>query len=115
MDLPRLDLAAIGRLTFERPMRTRFPCLSLAKAALRDGGAMPAVLNAANEIAVAAFMAGQIGFYAISRRWLRVFARLFRRKLPAPATVADALAIDREARETARRLIVGAMTESARL
>ena len=66
MDLPRLDLAAIGRLSFDRPDEERFPCLSLAKAALQAGGAMPTVLNAANEIAVEAYMAGQIGFYDIS-------------------------------------------------
>ena len=66
MDLPRLDLAAIGRLSFERPDEGRFPCLSLAKAALQAGGAMPTILNAANEIAVEAYMAGQIGFYDIS-------------------------------------------------
>ena len=84
MDLPRLDLAAIGRLTFEDADETRFPCLSLAKAALRDGGAMPTVLNAANEIAVAAFMAGRIGFYAISETVERVCSR-FRRAFPAGA------------------------------
>ncbi len=86
MALPRLDLAAIGRLTFENADETRFPCLSLARAALRDGGAMPTVLNAANEIAVSAFMAGRIGFYAISETVERVCSIsrdvLCRRRLP---------------------------------
>jgi 1-deoxy-D-xylulose-5-phosphate reductoisomerase len=105
MDLPRLDLAAIGRLSFERPDEARFPCLSLAKAALQAGGAMPTILNAANEIAVEAFMAGHIGFYAIFETVERVCSTLSGRNIAAPATVSEALAIDEEAREAARRLI----------
>jgi len=105
MALPRLDLAAIGRLTFERPDETRFPCLSLAKAALRAGGAMPAVLNAANEIAVGAFMAGRIGFYEISECVENVCSTFARRNVSGPATVLDALALDQEAREAARRAL----------
>ncbi|MDX2258081.1 MAG: 1-deoxy-D-xylulose-5-phosphate reductoisomerase [Hyphomicrobiaceae bacterium] len=62
----RLDLAAIGTLTFEPPDETRFPCLRLARAALAAGGTMPAVLNAANEIAVAAFLEGRIGVLDIA-------------------------------------------------
>jgi 1-deoxy-D-xylulose-5-phosphate reductoisomerase len=60
--LPRLDLGEIGTLTFTRPDHDRFPCLALAWRALGAGGAMPAVLNAANEIAVARFLAGEISF-----------------------------------------------------
>lgn len=105
MDLPRLDLAAIGRLSFERADETRFPCLALARAALQAGGAMPTILNAANEIAVEAFMAGKIGFYAISEKVDQVCSAFSGRNLPAPATIADALAIDGEAREAARRLM----------
>ena len=56
-----LDLVAIGRLEFEAPDPVRFPALALARAALDAGGARPAILNAANEVAVAAFLAGQIG------------------------------------------------------
>jgi 1-deoxy-D-xylulose-5-phosphate reductoisomerase len=104
MELPRLDLAAIGRLTFEKPDETRFPCLSLAKAALETGGAMPTILNAANEIAVEAYMAGQIGFYDISEMVERVCST-FSGSVGAPATVAEALSIDGEARDSARRLI----------
>ncbi|MBF9232533.1 1-deoxy-D-xylulose-5-phosphate reductoisomerase [Microvirga alba] len=105
MDLPRLDLAAIGRLSFEKPDETRFPCLSLAKAALEAGGAMPTILNAANEIAVAAYMAGHIGFYDISKYVERVCSSFAGGSVAAPATVSDALVIDGEAREAARRLI----------
>lgn len=105
MDLPRLDLAAIGRLSFERPDETRFPCLSLAKAALQAGGAMPVALNAANEIAVEAFMAGRIGFYDISECVEAVCSSFARRNIPVPATVVDALAIDEEAREAARQVL----------
>ena len=61
-----LDLATIGRLDFEAPDLDRFPALRLARAAISDGGAKPAILNAANEVAVAAFLAGQIGFLDIA-------------------------------------------------
>ncbi|MBF9195191.1 1-deoxy-D-xylulose-5-phosphate reductoisomerase [Microvirga terrestris] len=105
MELPRLDLAAIGRLSFERPDEGRFPCLSLAKAALRAGGAMPTILNAANEIAVEAYLAGAIGFYDISEIVEKVCSTLSGRQILMPSTVAEALAIDQEARATARRLI----------
>ncbi|MCB8820694.1 1-deoxy-D-xylulose-5-phosphate reductoisomerase [Microvirga rosea] len=105
MALPRLDLAAIGRLSFENADEARFPCLALARAALRAGGAMPTILNAANEIAVAEFMAGKIGFYAISEKVELVCSSFAGRNLGAPATVSDALAIDEEAREAARQLM----------
>ena len=61
-----LDLAAIGQLTFEAPDTERFPALRLARSAIEQGGARPAILNAANEVAVAAFLAGQIGFLDIA-------------------------------------------------
>jgi 1-deoxy-D-xylulose-5-phosphate reductoisomerase len=64
--LPRLDLGSIGTLTFTPPDLERFPCLALAWRALRSGGAMPAVLNAANEIAVARFLADDISFNDIA-------------------------------------------------
>jgi 1-deoxy-D-xylulose-5-phosphate reductoisomerase len=104
MDLPRLDLAAIGRLTFERADEARFPCLALAKAALQAGGAVPTILNAANEIAVEAYMADRIGFYAISEI-VETVCSSFSGSGKAPATVAEALAIDGEARMMARRLV----------
>ncbi len=62
----RLDLAAIGALSFERPDLVRFPALGLARAALRTGGMAPAALNAANESAVEGFLAGRIGFLDIA-------------------------------------------------
>lgn len=64
---PRLDLAALGQLTFEKPDETRFPALRLAREALRAGGGAPTILNAANEVAVAAFLKGEIGFLDIAR------------------------------------------------
>ncbi len=64
---PRLDLARIGRLDFEEPDPVRFPALRLAREALRSGGGAPTVLNAANEIAVAAFLGCRIGFLDIAR------------------------------------------------
>jgi 1-deoxy-D-xylulose-5-phosphate reductoisomerase len=64
--LERLDLASVGSLTFEEPDRETFACLAIAEAAGRIGGSAPCVMNAANEIAVAAFLAGRIGFLAIS-------------------------------------------------
>jgi 1-deoxy-D-xylulose-5-phosphate reductoisomerase len=62
----RLDLATIGRLTFERPDEARFPCLGLAYRALHAGGTAPAVLNAANEVAVAAFLDGDLPYMSIA-------------------------------------------------
>lgn len=98
MNLPRLDLAAIGRLSFEKPDELRFPCLSLAKAALKSGGAMPTVLNAANEIAVEAYMAEKIGFYEISELVEAVCSSSVRRGIGAPGSVSEALEVDHEAR-----------------
>lgn len=60
-----LDLFDIARLNFEKPDEETFPCLRLARDAFAVGGSMPAVLNAANEVAVAAFLGEQIGFTAI--------------------------------------------------
>lgn len=93
-----LDLATIGRLDFEAPDLERFPALGLAMAALAAGGARPAVLNASNEIAVAAFLARSIGFLDIARI---VGDVLDRYDPPAPMTVEDVLAIDGEARRIA--------------
>lgn len=62
-----LDLAAIGRLDFEAPDTTRFPCIALARQAIAAGGSRPAVLNAANEVAVERFLKGEVGFCDIAR------------------------------------------------
>jgi 1-deoxy-D-xylulose-5-phosphate reductoisomerase len=67
LDSPRLDLTGIGRLDFETPDTKRFPCLDLAYAALAADEAAPAVLNAANEVSVAAFLGGEIAFPAIAQ------------------------------------------------
>jgi 1-deoxy-D-xylulose-5-phosphate reductoisomerase len=64
--LPRLDLARAGRLDFSEPAHDRFPCLGLAYRALREGRTYPVVLNAANEVAVASFLQGRLGFTAIA-------------------------------------------------
>jgi 1-deoxy-D-xylulose-5-phosphate reductoisomerase len=63
--LPSLDLARAGQLEFHAPAHDRFPCLGLAYRALRAGGTLPAVLNAANEVAVEAFLDGKLGFASI--------------------------------------------------
>ena len=63
--LPRLDLTRAGRLDFLEPAHDRFPCLGLAYRALRAGGTAPVVLNAANEVAVASFLEGRLGFTSI--------------------------------------------------
>ena len=98
----RLDLARIGRLDFEAPDAVRFPALRLAREALEAGGARPAILNAANEVAVAAFLAGAIGFLDIASivaETLRCCDR------PAAQTVEDVLEIDRAARGEAARIM----------
>ena len=93
-----LDLAAIGRLDFEPADPVRFPALALARAALQAGGARPAILNAANEVAVAAFLAGKIGFLEIAA----IVADTLERYDPeAPATLDAVLAVDGEARRLA--------------
>ena len=71
----RLNLTDIGQLTFEAPDFERFPALRLARAALGRGGLAPTVLNAANEVAVQAFLDGAIGFTAIARTVERVIRR----------------------------------------
>ena len=79
----------------------RFPALALARAALEQGGAKPAILNAANEIAVASFLAKRIAFLDIAAL---VGAVLDRYDPPAPSSIDDVLAIDREARGRAAEL-----------
>jgi 1-deoxy-D-xylulose-5-phosphate reductoisomerase len=93
-----LDLVKIGRLDFEACDPVRFPALALARAALDAGGARPAILNAANEVAVAAFLARRIGFLEIAAI---VADTLERYDPPAPETLEAVLAIDGEARRMA--------------
>ncbi|MGQ0660478.1 1-deoxy-D-xylulose-5-phosphate reductoisomerase [Sphingosinicella sp.] len=98
----RLDLAAAGRLDFEAPDLGRFPALALAKAALAEGGAKPAILNAANEIAVASFLECRIGFLDIATLVGEVLAGY---APGAPGSIDAVLEIDREARRAATDLI----------
>jgi len=95
-----LDLAAGEPLSFERPDLQRFPALGLALSALAEGGAKPAILNAANEVAVAAFLAGRIRFPGIAALVAEVCAQ-DAGGAKAPRDVAEALAIDHDARRRA--------------
>jgi 1-deoxy-D-xylulose-5-phosphate reductoisomerase len=99
--LPSLDLTSSPRLEFHPPDTARFPCLALAYRALREGGTLPVVLNAANEIAVETFLEGRIAFPAIPR--------LIEKTMNAHAvervtTLAVVRGIDAWAREQARDL-----------
>jgi len=99
-----LDLAASAPLSFERPDLDRFPALGLAMAALREGGAMPAVLNAANEVAVAAFLAGRLRFAGIPALVEAVCAAVPAAR-ETPRDVAAALAVDQDSRRRAASLL----------
>jgi 1-deoxy-D-xylulose-5-phosphate reductoisomerase len=100
-----LDLPALGELSFFAPDEARFPATRLAREALEAAGAAPAVLNAANEIAVAAFLAGQITFTRIAAQ----VEEMLQRELPKPpANLSDVIMIDREAREAASRMLENA-------
>src|SRR5437763_2775727 len=94
----RLDLASIARLDFEAPDTGRFPALRLAREALEAGGAAPIVLNAANEVAVANFLAGAIRFSDITRT---VEEALEESRFSAPHSIPDVLEIDRATRQRA--------------
>jgi 1-deoxy-D-xylulose-5-phosphate reductoisomerase len=102
LELPSLELAEIGKLTFFNPDHERFPCLRLGYESLRIGGTMPATMNAANEIAVEAFLQGGIRFLDIPD--------IIRSTMEAHApksieSVAHALEADRWAREKAESLV----------
>jgi 1-deoxy-D-xylulose-5-phosphate reductoisomerase len=95
---PALDLTQHGELNFLPVEKRRFPALSLAYDALREGGTMPAVLNAANEIAVAAFLAGRIGFREIHRIITKTMSKHVNR---VAREIGEVLEVDRWAREYA--------------
>jgi len=99
---PRLDLAQIMRLDFAEPDLVRFPALRLAREALQAGGGAPTILNAANEIAVAAFLQRQIGFLDIARIVDQVLRRL---GAPPAKSLDDVIALDEAARRAAQRLL----------
>ena len=91
----RLDLKSVGRLDFEAPDLERFPALRLAREALEAGGAAPIVLNAANEVAVARFLNGEIGFLEI----ISIVDRALQfADFEAPGSINDVLEIDRTVR-----------------
>jgi len=98
----RLDLTRVGRLTFFEPDTDKFPCLRLARAALEDGGAAPVVLNAANEVAVAAFLDRRIGFTEIAEL---IEGALAASRAGDPASIEECVAVDVEA----RRAVAGAI------
>ena len=98
----RLDFTKISNLTFEAPDPVRFPAIPLARHALQVGGATPTILNAANEVAVAAFLAGRIGFLDIVSRVESVLSAF---RPPAPAGIADVVEIDAAARRQAEALV----------
>ncbi|MDL2352319.1 MAG: 1-deoxy-D-xylulose-5-phosphate reductoisomerase [Pseudomonadota bacterium] len=104
MDTPcaPLDLAKLGELTFRAPDEKRFPATALCRAAAEQGGAAPAVLNAANEIAVAAFLSGQIAFTRIAVMVAEVMSRY---SPSAPGNLDDVIALDHAARAHARELL----------
>ena len=98
----RLNLAAIGRLDFEEPDRERFPALALAESALAAGGCRPCVLNAANEVAVAAFLEDRLPFLAIADVVGETLAAL---KAHCPQTLSDVDEADAAARAAAQNFI----------
>jgi 1-deoxy-D-xylulose-5-phosphate reductoisomerase len=100
-----LDLAAVARLDFEAPDVGRFPALRLARTVAEAGGTAPAVLNAANEVAVAAFLDGRLGFLGIPRLIEDVLGRHRNRPADGLPTVLEA---DRWARELAESMLAGA-------
>ncbi len=99
----RLDFAALKHLTFEQPDPDRFPALRLARGAVERGGVTPAVLNAANEVAVAAFLSGRLKFLDIAGVTEHVLDQIGRRNGPARLTsLEEAMAADTEARQLAQ-------------
>ncbi|MBB4640527.1 1-deoxy-D-xylulose-5-phosphate reductoisomerase [Rhizorhapis suberifaciens] len=97
-----LDLVAIGRLDFEEPDEERFPAIRLARAAAEADGAAPAILNAANEVAVEAFLQGKIGFLDIAM----IVAETLERYSPTgPQGIEDVFMIDHEARRVAGMIL----------
>ena len=109
----RLDLAALGSLTFQAPDEVRFPALRVAREALDVQGSAPAVLNAANEVAVAAFLERRIGFLDIAGTVERCLEAAAGRNMLGPASsLEDVLAIDKEARRLAALLMPAGTSEA---
>ena len=104
--IPELDLFSAGHLTFARPDTGTFPLLPLARSAIASGGAVPAVLNAANEVAVAAFLSHGLSFPGIAEVVTETVERL-RPSAKAARTIEDIFAFDAEARATAEKIKTG--------
>ena len=102
--LPKLDLVAAGTLTFFKPDTRKFPCLELAYRALETGGTMPAVTNAANEVAVARFLDGEIAFLDISRI---IAGTMAAHEAVAYESVEELLVADGWARDRATEFVAG--------
>jgi 1-deoxy-D-xylulose-5-phosphate reductoisomerase len=98
----RLDLVKVGRLTFHEPDYQKFPCLALARAALARGGSASVVLNAANEVAVAAFLDGRLRFIDIAPLIERTLERV---SLAGPGSIEECVEIDGGARRVATELL----------
>lgn len=105
-----LDFGALGSLSFERPDERRFPCLRLAYEALQAGGCAPAVINAANEVAVEAFLAGRLAFTRIPQVIEDALARV---AASDAAELADVMAADQEARRRAAARIASMAGQAA--
>jgi 1-deoxy-D-xylulose-5-phosphate reductoisomerase len=102
----KLDLAKIGQLTFEAPDEERFPALKLGRRALETGGAAPTIFNAANEVAVAAFLGRKIGFGGIAALVEATLDAAEQRNATAePQDIDEALAVDHMARSLAQNLL----------
>ena len=108
--VPRLDLAALARLEFFAPDTKRFPALHLAREALRLGAGAPTILNAANEVAVAAFLAGHLGFLGIAELVERILDMM---GAPPVADLDAVLALDGQARRLATAALPAARPVAA--
>ncbi len=102
LDIPRMDFAKLGELTFLEPNLEKFPCLAMATEAMKTGGNLPCVMNAADEVAVYAFLDGKLNFLDISKIVEKCMARYSH---IADPTLEEILATDKETREFAQSLI----------
>jgi 1-deoxy-D-xylulose-5-phosphate reductoisomerase len=107
----RLDLTRVGALTFEEPDVLRFPCLALARQALLEGGCAAVILNAANEVAVAAFLEGRIRFTQIPELIAEALSRVPARALDGIDTCVD---VDTRTRATVREWLPGGVVAAVR-
>ena len=107
---PRLDLASVGRLEFSDPDLLQFPALRLARDALQAGGGAPTILSAANEVAVAAFLARRLGFLDIASVVAEVLAAM---GAPEADDLANVVALDAEARRLAEAVCLSRLPNAA--